>query len=556
MTLLVRPVGGYLANVFTGGRTFADPVLRPVERAIYRVTGVDADEGMDWKAYSWAFARFGALGTVALYLLLRAQPALPWYDEVGPTTPMTADLAFNTAVSFATTTTWQAYAGEATMSYFSQLAGLTAQNFLAGASGLAVGVAFFRGFARRSREDLGNFWVDLVRAILWVLLPTAIVGSLVLVWQGVPLNLNASTQVETVAGGTQTIAQGPVAALETIKNLGTNGGGFFNANAAHPFENPTPLTNLFHLLAITVLPAALTYTHGRFIGRQRDGWVLYAVMVVLFTVGLLANGWAEGEGNPALTAAGADQGVDVGREAAPGGNMEGKEVRFGIGGTALAVVATSNGATGSLHDSLTPLGGLVPLVNMLLGGLGTGIYSIVLVALLGLFIAGLMVGRTPEYFGKKIGPAETRVIMLYSLAGTAMILLLTALAVSTDAGRAGLTTNDGLHGLTEILYAYTSSLANNGQNFAGLSANTPFYNLTTAAAMLVGRLGLGVAALALAGLFARQDQRAPTVGTIRTDTPLFASVLVGTALIVLAFSYVPVLALGPLIEHAMMRSGG
>lgn len=562
VTLLVRPIGHYLANVFGGGRTFLDPVLRPVERGIYAVGGVDPDEGMDWRRYAGAFVRFGALGTVVLYLLLRLQQHLPWYYPGSQTTPLTTDLSLNTAVSFATTTTWQAYAGESTMSYFSQMAGLTAQNFLAGAAGLAVGIAFIRGFARQGGSDLGNFWVDLVRALLWVLLPLSLLVGLALAWQGVPMNLDPYTPVRTLAGAEQLIPQGPVAALESIKNLGTNGGGFFNANGGHPFENPTPLSNLLEILAIAVVPAALTATFGRMVGRPRQGWVLYAVMVLLFAVGLAVCGWAERDGNPALAAI--THPTENAQPAQPGGNMEGKEVRFGIGGSVLAAITTSNGATGSynsMHDSYTPIGGMVPLVNMLLGeivfgGLGTGIYSIVLVALLGLFLTGLMVGRTPEFLGKKFGPAETRLITIYTLLASVPILLLTALAVSTDAGLAGLTTNDGSHGLTEILYAYATSVANNGQNMAGLSANTPFYNLSTAVAMLVGRLGLGVTALALAGLFVRQVRRPASVGTIPTDTLLFGVVLTATALLVGALTFLPALALGPIVEHLMMAAGG
>ena len=553
VTLLVRPVGGYLTRVFDGGRTMLDPVLVPVERSIYRFCGVDPTREMDWKAYAGAFVRFGVLGMVLLYLILRVQEHLPWFQPANELTPMTTHLAANTAVSFATTTTWQAYAGETTMSYLSQMAGLAAQNFLAGAAGLAVGIAFIRGFARQSGSALGNFWVDLVRSLLWVLLPVCVVGTLVLVWRGVPLNFDDYSVVQTLGGATQVIPQGPVAALEVIKNLGTNGGGFFNANGAHPYENPTPLTNLLEMLFIVVVPAGLTYTFGRMIRQTSQGWLLYAVMVVLFTAGLLFGGWAEQDGNPRLAAVGAAQSG----EDQPGGNMEGKEVRFGIGGSILTAEVTSNTSTGSynsMHDSYTPLGGMVPMVNMMLGeiifgGLGAGIYSLVLVALLGLFLSGLMVGRTPEYLGKWLGPLETRLIVIYSLLGSLAILVPTAVAVVTDDGLAGLTTNSGAHGLSEIVFAYASSMANNGQNFAGLSANSPFYNYSTALAMLIGRFGLGVAALALAGRFVAQQRRAPSRGTFPTNTPLFGSVVIGTALILVGLSYLPVLALGPIIEH-------
>lgn len=560
VTALVRPVGGYLYRVLNGQKTLLDPALRPVERGIYRLTGVDPDREMGWPAYALAFSQFGVLGMVLLSIILRVQHLLPWYNADALTTPMTPDLALNTAVSFATTTTWQAYAGETTMSYFSQMAGLTAQNFLAGAAGLAVGVAFIRGLVRDRADGLGNFWVDLTRAVLWVLLPLAVLVSLVLVWQGVPMNFAPYTAVTPLEGGSQTIAQGPVAALESIKNLGTNGGGFFNVNAAHPYENPTPLSNVVEMLAIAVVPAAFTNTFGRMIGRPRQGWLLFGVMAVLFAAGLLAGGWAEGRGNPGSAALGVEI-TASGTHA--GGNMEGKELRFGIGGSVLGAITTSNGATGSynsMHDSYTPLGGMVPLINMLLGeivfgGLGTGLYSILLVAFLGLFITGLMVGRTPEYLGKRIGPAETKLIVVYTLLAPLALLAFTALAVVTDAGRAGLTTNDGAHGFTAILFAYTSAMANNGQNFAGLSANSPFYNVTTALAMLVGRFGLAIPALALAGLFARQPRRRASLGTLPTDSLQFAVILLGTALLVGALSYFPALALGPIIEEFVLGSG-
>lgn len=438
------------------------------------------------------------------------------------------------------------------MTYFTQMAGLTSQNFLAGAAGLAVGIAFIRGFARQNTTNLGNFWIDLVRAILWVLLPLSILTSLMLVWQGVPMNFNPYTQLTTLNGGLQSIAQGPVAALESIKNLGTNGGGFFNVNSAHPYENPTSFTNLIEMLCIVVLPAALTNTFGRMVNRPREGWLLFWIMVVLFASGLALCNWAEQSGNPAIAPY-----IAVNQ---PLGNMEGKEVRFGIGSSVLTAITTSNGATGSynsMHDSYTPLGGAIPLVNMLLGeiifgGLGTGISSIIMVVLLGLFLTGLMIGRTPEYLGKKIDPSEMKLLGLYTIIGPLGILVLTALAVGTASGLAGLTTNTGPHGLTEILYAYTSSFANNGQNFAGLSVNSPFYNATTALAMLLGRFGLAIPALALAGLFAQQTSRPMTTGKLRTDSLLFAIVIIGTAIIVVALAYLPALALGPIVEHLRM----
>ena len=556
VTLLVKPAGRYMARVFTGERTLLDPLLCPMERLLYRVTGVNRESEMRWQEYAGAFVIFGLVGTLLLYAILRLQQILPWFFPAYMTTPMTPDLAMNTAISFSTTTTWQAYGGETTLSYFSQMVGLTVQNFLAGAAGLAVGVAFTRGMARDRADTIGNFWVDVVRSILWILLPLSILGALLLVWQGVPMNFHSYTQANGVQGVRQTIAQGPVAAMEIIKNLGSNGGGFFNANGAHPYENPTPLTNLIEMLAIAVLPAAFTHTYGVMIGRPRHGWLLYGVMVFLFMVGLVVCGWAEQHGNPLLP-----HGVNMQASAAQsGGNMEGKEVRFGITSSVLTAVTASNGATGSynsMHDSYTPIGGMVPLVNMLLGeivfgGLGTGIYSIVMVALVALFLAGLMIGRTPAYLGKKIGPAESKMIMLYILAGSISILLCTALAVMTKAGLAGLVTNTGTHGFTEILFAFASANANNGQSFAGLSANGAFYNLTTAITMMVGRFGLAIPALALAGMFATQQPTPESAGTLPSSSMSFAVLLTSTALIVSALSYFPALALGPLLEHLTM----
>jgi len=469
VTALVKPAGSYLTRVFDGGRTWLDPLLRPVERLIYRLLRTDSSNEMSWRSYTVAFIVFTGVGTLFLYGILRQQmflPGGPGADAL--TTPMTPDLALNTAASFSTTTTWQAYSGESTMKYWTQLIGLAAQNFLAGAAGLAIGIAVIRGFARKFSTTLGNFWFDLVRSILWVLLPLCIVGSLLLIWQGVPMTFAAYAKVTTLQGDVQIIARGPVAALEFIKNLGTNGGGFFNANGAHPFEGPTPLANLLSMLAIAVLPASLTYTFGQMVGRPKAGWTLYAIMVFLFSVGLVVCDLGERHGNPRLTQIGVI-----------GGNMEGKEVRFGIPQTVLTAITTSNGATGSTnaaHDSFMPLSLSVLLCNMMLGeivfgGLGTGLYSILMVALVGLFIAGLMTGRTPEYLGKKIGPREMILLALFSLVTPLAVLLPTALAVVTPGGLDGLTTNGGPHGFTEILYAYTSCCANNGQAMAG--APTP-----------------------------------------------------------------------------------
>jgi len=556
---LVKPLGGYMARVFSREKTFLDPLLCPLERLLYRLTGVEPEAEMNWKEYAGTFVILGFVGTLALYAILRLQRFLPFFFPAYATTPLSPDLSMNTAVSFSTTTTWQAYGGETTMSYTSQIVGLTVQNFVAGASGLAVGVAFIRGLAREQTSKLGNFWVDMVRSLLWILLPLSLLGSLILVWQGVPMNWHSYPQVTTLTAGYQTIPQGPVAALEIIKNLGTNGGGFFNANGAHPYENPTPFTNFLEMLAIVLLPAAFTNTFGRMTGKPRRGWVLFIVMAVLFVAGLLLCGIAEQRGNAKLTQI---PGLSArASETQPGGNMEGKETRFGIGGSVLTAVVTSNGATGSynsMHDSYTPLGGAVPLVNMLLGeiifgGLGTGLYSIIMIALVGLILAGLMIGRMPEYLGKKIGPPETKFITLYTLAMPLAILPLTALAVATKAGQAGLVTNRGPHGFIEIFYAFTSCFANNGQAFAGLNANTVFYNITTSLAMLIGRFGLAVPALALAGLLAGQVRRKETENSVPTDTPLFAVLLIGTALIVGGLSFFPALTLGPILEQLTGR---
>jgi potassium-transporting ATPase potassium-binding subunit len=543
---LARPVGLYLARVFERKPTLLDPALRPIESLLHRLLGVGGGQEMSAGAYTLCFLLFSAVSAAGLFLLLLAQRWLPG----GPadhylTTPMTTDLAANTAISFATTSTWQAYGGETTLRYLTQLLGLVSQNFLAGAAGLAVGIAFIRGFARERSSTVGNFWVDLVRALLWVLLPVALVGSVALVWQGVPLNLAPYTEAHTLEGGVQHIAQGPVAALEFIKNLGTNGGGFFNANGAHPYENPTPLVNFLVLLAIAVLPAALTITFGHMTGRPRAGWLLLAVMVVLFVGGLAVCDFAESAAPPQFA------GLHV-----SGGNMEGKEVRFGIGGSVLAAVVTSNGATGSynsMHGSYQPMGALVLLLNMqigeiVFGGLGTGLYSMVMIALVAVFLGGLMIGRTPEYLGKKITAAETRLAVLYALLTPAVVLVLTSVAIATNAGRAGLVTNTGTRGFTEVLFAYTSCMANNGQIMAGLNANSVFYNVTTAVAMLAGRFGFAALALALAGRLAAQRRWPTTEGTLPSDSATLGALVLGTILLVGALCFLPALALGPIAE--------
>jgi len=555
VTALVKPLGGYMERVFSWQRTVLDRFCLPVERLIYRITFVHPDSEMTGKEYATCFVLFGLAGTLLLYGILRLQQFLPWFFPQYHTTPLSPDLALNTAISFSTTTTWQAYAGENTMSYFSQMVGLCAQNFLAGAAGLAVGIAFIRGLARQLSNTLGNFWVDLTRALLWVLLPGALLGAVLLVWQGVPMNFHPYTVATTVEGVHQVIPQGPVAALEIIKNLGTNGGGFFNANGAHPYENPTPLTNFLEMLAIVLLPAALTNTFGRMVGQPRQGWLLYCVMLLLFGCGLLLVHHFEQGGIAQI------RNVDFrNSRLQSGGNMEGKEVRLGIGGSTLTAVVTSNTATGSnnsMHDSYTSLGGMVLLVNMLLGelvfgGLGSGLYSMIMAAAIAVFLAGLMVGRTPEYLGKKIGPAENKMIMLYALAAPLVVLPLTAIAVSTRAGLSGLTINGGPHGFTEILFAYTSCFANNGQSFAGLSANTSFYNLTTELAMMAGRFGLAIPALAFADLFGRQRTTPSSSGTLPTYSLAFGALLTTCLITMVALSYLPALALGPVLERLLL----
>ncbi len=543
---LAHPVGLYLARVFEGERTFLDPLMRPIEQSFLRVLGPSATKEMSARTYIISFLTFSAVGTIGLFSLLMLQDLLPGGpSKADLSTPMTFDLALNTAVSFATTTTWQAYAGESTLRYLVQAIGLISQNFVAGAAGLAVGVAFIRGIAREHSPTIGNFWVDLVRGVLWVLLPLSILGSIILVWQGVPMNLAPYTKIHTLEGGAQTIAQGPVAALEFIKNLGTNGGGFFNVNAAHPYENPTPVTNFLASLAIAVLPAALTVTFGRMAGRPKAGWVLLGVMAVLFIGGLCLCDRSESVTPPYAAALHLS-----------GANMEGKETRFGIGDSVLTAVVTSNGATGSynsMHDSYRPIGVLVLLGNMLLGdivfgGLGSGLYGMVVMALVAAFIGGLMIGRTPTYLGKRIGQAETQLAVLFTLLTPAVVLILTATALSTPWGRAGLTTNTGAHGFTEVFFAYASAMANNGQSMAGLSANTPFYNVTTIVTMIAGRFGLAALALSLAGRFAAQGRLATTPATLPNDSTQFGVLLFSTIMLVGGLCFLPALALGPLWE--------
>ncbi len=557
ISALTKPLGAYMARVFLGERTALSRVLSPLERAIYRLCGIDAAEEQRWTGYAAAALLFNLAGMVLLYLLQRLQGFLPLNPQgFGPVAP---DLAFNTAASFSTNTNWQAYAGESTMSYLTQMAGLTVQNFVSAGTGIAVAVALIRGLARRSADTIGNFWVDLVRATLYVLLPISVVVALFFVSQGIPQNLNRYVQATTLEGTPQLIAQGPVASQEVIKLLGTNGGGFFNANSAHPYENPTPLTNLLEMLLIFAIPAGLTYTFGRMVGDTRQGWAVWAAMAALFLAGLVVALLTEQAGNPLFAQFGIDQSAS---NLQPGGNLEGKEVRFGIVASVLFAVVTTAaacGAVNTMHDSLLPLTGAVTLFNMQLGevvfgGVGAGLYGILIFALLAVFIAGLMVGRTPEYLGKKIESFEMKMAMLFVLAGAASILIFTAWASVAPYG-VGSIRNPGPHGFSEILYAYSSGTGNNGSAFAGLNTNTAFYNVTIALAMLVGRFLMMVPVLAIAGSLARKPRVPPSLGTFPTDGPLFVSLLVGTVLIVGALNFLPALALGPIVEHLLLTAG-
>ncbi len=556
VTLLVKPVGAYMTRVFSGERTILSPLLGPVERGIYALAGVNPRQEQHWTTYAVAMLLFNLAGLALLYALQRLQHLLPLNPQgLGAVAP---DLAFNTAASFVTNTNWQSYAGESTMAYLTQMAGLTVQNFVSGATGIALSIALVRGFARHTTQTVGNFWADLVRATLYILLPLALIGALMLIWQGVPQNLSAYTAATTVEGVQQTIAQGPVASQEIIKHLGTNGGGFFNANAAHPYESPTPLTNLIHMVSIFVIGAGLTYTFGRMVGNTRQGWAIYAAMMVLWLAGVLITYPAEAAGNP-LFPAHVNQASTALQS---GGNMEGKEVRFGIASSALFTVVTTDascGAVNSMHGSYTPLGGMVPLVNMMLGeiivgGVGAGLYGMLLFAIVAVFIAGLMVGRTPEYLGKKIEGREVKMTMLAILILPLSILGFTALASVVPAGIAG-PGNPGPHGFSEILYAFTSGTANNGSAFASLSANTLFYNVTLGLAMLFGRFWVIVPVLAIAGGLARKRLTPTTAGTFPTTSPLFVGLLVGVILIVGGLTFFPSLSLGPIIEQLMLMAG-
>ncbi|HEY1076712.1 MAG TPA: potassium-transporting ATPase subunit KdpA [Fontimonas sp.] len=545
---LVRPLGGYLFRVLHGERTLLSPILSPLERGFYRLAGVDPHAEQSWRAYAMAVLAFSFAGVALLYLILRTQQWLPLNpQQFGALTP---HLAFNTAISFVSNTNWQSYGGESSLSYFSQMAGLAVQNFLSAASGIAIAIAMVRGLVRRGGDALGNFWVDLTRVTLYVLLPLSCVFALLLIWQGVPQNFLAYSEAQTLEGARQLIAQGPVASQEAIKMLGTNGGGFFNANSSHPFENPTALTNFLQMLSIFSIGAALTNVFGRMVGDEKQGWAIFATMALLFVTAVGLASWAESMTNPQLAALGID------------GNMEGKEVRFGLAASVLFAVITtaaSCGAVNVMHDSLMPLAGMVPMINMqlgevIIGGVGAGLYGMLLFALLTVFVAGLMVGRTPEYLGKKIEAHEVKLAILAILISPLCILGFTALAAVLPAGLAGLQ-DAGPHGYSEILYAFSSAAANNGSAFAGLTANSPFYNTTLGIAMLLGRFAIIVPALAIAGSLAAKRPAAASVGTFPTNGAMFVVLLAAIVLIVGGLTFFPALALGPIAEHFALLQG-
>ena len=548
---LVKPLGGYMTRVFNGERTILSIIFGPIERGLYKLAGTSDREEQHWTAYAGAMLLFNLAGFLLLFAMQRLQGSLP-YNPAGMGA-LPAELAFNTAASFISNTNWQNYAGESTMSYFVQMAGLNVQNFASSATGIAIAIALIRAFSRKSAKTLGNFWVDLVRATLYVLLPICVIGTLVLVWQGVPQNLNPYTVATTLEGAQQTIAQGPVASQMMIKHLGTNGGGFFNANAAHPFENPTALVNLIHLVMIFAIGAALTNVFGRMVGSEKQGWAIFATMGILFLAGVIVCYWAEAAGNPLVHALGID-----------GGNMEGKETRFGIVLSALFAVVTtaaSCGAVNAMHDSFMALGGMIPMINMMLGeiiigGVGAGFYGILLFIIIAIFVAGLMVGRTPEYLGKKIEAKEVKMAMLAVLCLPLTMLGFTAVAIVLPTGLSSIA-NPGPHGFSEVLYAYTSAAANNGSAFGGLSGNTPWYNLTLGLAMLMGRFLVIIPAMAIAGSLVTKKVSPASAGTFPTHGPLFVGLLVGVILIVGGLTFFPALALGPIVEHlALVQAPG
>ena len=547
---IVPLLGGYMTRVFDGERTLLSPVLRPVERVLYRVGGVDEKREQHWVTYTIAMLFFHVGGFLILYALMRLQGVIPYFNPAGQSA-VPEDLSFNTAISFITNTNWQNYGGESTLSYLTQMLGLTHQNFVSAATGMVLAVALIRGFARASVKSIGNFWVDITRCTLYILLPICVVYALFLVWQGIPQTLGAYVDATTLEGAKQTIAVGPVASQVAIKMLGTNGGGFFNANAAHPFENPTALSNFVQMISIFAIGAALTNVFGRMVGNQRQGWAILAVMGALFIAGVIVCYWAEAHGTTALNELGL-----------AGGNMEGKEVRFGIVGSALFAVITtaaSCGAVNAMHDSFTALGGMIPLINMqlgeiIVGGVGAGLYGMLLFVIISIFVAGLMVGRTPEYVGKKIEAKEVKMAMLAILVLPLMYLGWTAIAVVAPPAVASMA-NPGPHGFTEVLYAYTSQTGNNGSAFAGLTGNTMFYNLTGAVAMFVGRFFMIIPAMAIAGSLADKKSVPPSTGTFPTTGGLFVGLVVGVILIVGGLTFFPALALGPLVEHLAMGAG-
>jgi potassium-transporting ATPase potassium-binding subunit len=554
---ITRPLGGYMTRVFDGERTFLHPVLRPIERAVYWCCGVDETKEQSWLIYAVAMLLFSIAGFVMLYALQRFQAVLPFNPQ--GQSAVEQSLAFNTSLSFVTNTNWQSYVPEATMSYLVQMAGLTVHNFMSAATGIALAISVIRGFARREVKAIGNFWVDLTRCTLYVLLPISIVVGLLFVFEGMPQTLGAYVDATTLEGAKQSIAIGPVASQEVIKMLGTNGGGFFNANSAHPFENPNALTNFIQIVLIFSLGAGLTNVLGRMVKNERQGWALFAAMGVLFLVGVTTVYWAEAKGNPAFAQFNVDQSVTA---LQPGGNMEGKEVRFGIANSALFTTITTDascGAVNTMHDSLTPLGGAVPLINIQLGevifgGVGSGLYGMIAFAVVAMFVAGLMVGRTPEYLGKKLEGKEVKMTILALLSLPLSILGWTALAAVLPAGLAG-PLNAGPHGFSEILYAFTSATGNNGSAFAGITANTFFYNLTLAFAMLIGRFVFVVPILAVAGSLAQKKSIAPSAGTFPTTGPLFVGLLVGVILILGGLTYFPAVSLGPVVEQVAMTHG-
>jgi len=563
LLLLVKPLGLYMAWVYEGTPMWIDRILGPIERLIYKLSGVRKETEMGWKTYAVAMMLFNAVGMVAVYILQRVQVHLPLNPMA--MAPVSSDSSFNTAVSFATNTNWQGYGGETTMSYLTQMLALTVQNFLSAATGMAVLVAMIRGFARKKSETIGNFWVDLVRTTLYILLPLSILFSFYLVWQGVPQTFKPSVTASLVQPTVdsnkkpvteQVIAVGPVASQEAIKMLGTNGGGYFNVNSAHPYENPTPFSNFIELEAILLIAAALCFTFGKMVGKTSEGWAILAAMTIIFLPLLWVCVSMEQGGNPAFTKLGINQ---MASALQPGGNMEGKDVRFGIATSGLwaaATTAASNGSVNSMHDSFTPLGGLVPMIliklgEVIYGGVGSGLYGMLVLVLITVFIAGLMVGRTPEYLGKKIEAYEVKMASIATLVPGFLVLFGTAIAVVTKAGLAGMS-NPGPHGLSEVLYAFASAGNNNGSAFAGLNANTPFYNVMLGIAMFFARYWIMIPVLAIAGSLARKKIVPPSPGTLPTDTPLFVFFLVSVVIIIGALTFIPALALGPIVEHLLM----